>query len=182
MTSTSFLTFLRWIFNHLSQCLNESSIIKCHLFGQDEFESEKTGAQIPSRRSFGRGLLEPLPEERVDPRSERYFNRFRYSRAAAPAAYSSVDLGLVSPVKNQVILEPFTLFREGPSTPSPVKSLQISNILTMCPRQKQCGSCVAFSNMALVETCFKKVTGVFGDYAEQQFVDCGYMFHVPLTI
>lgn len=48
----------------------------------------------------------------------------------------------------------------------------------MCPCQKQCGSCVAFSNMALVETCFKKVTGVFGDYAEQQFVDCGYMFHV----
>ena len=40
--------------------------------------------------------------------------------------------------------------------------------------QKQCGSCVAFSNMALVETCFKRVTGVFGDYSEQQFVDCGY--------
>ena len=28
--------------------------------------------------------------------------------------------------------------------------------------------------MALVETCFKRVTGVFGDYSEQQFVDCGY--------
>ena len=28
--------------------------------------------------------------------------------------------------------------------------------------------------MALVETCFKKVTGKFGDYSEQQFVDCGY--------
>jgi len=105
---------------------------------EGEFDAEKTGAVIP--RSFGRGLLEPLPEERVDERSEKYFDRFRYSRAAAPASYSSVDLGNVSPVKDQ----------------------------------KQCGSCVAFSNMALVETCFKKVTGVFGDYSEQEFVDCGF--------
>jgi len=40
--------------------------------------------------------------------------------------------------------------------------------------QKQCGSCVAFANMAAIETCFKKATGVFGDYSEQQLVDCGY--------
>merc|ERR1712013_50401 len=37
-----------------------------------------------------------------------------------------------------------------------------------------CGSCVAFANMAAIETCFKKATGVFGDYSEQQLVDCGY--------
>merc|ERR1711973_837429 len=107
---------------------------------EGEFDAEKTGAVIPNENVFGRGLLEPLPEERVDERSERYFDRFRYSRVAAPASYSSVDLGNVSPVKDQ----------------------------------KQCGSCVALSNMALVETCFKKVTGVFGDYSEQEFVDCGY--------
>jgi len=107
---------------------------------EDEFDSEKTGAVIPAERSFARGLLEPLEEERVDLRSERYFDSVRYSRSAVPASYNSVDLGLVSPVKDQ----------------------------------KQCGSCVAFSNMALVETCFKKVTGKFGDYSEQQFVDCGY--------
>jgi len=108
---------------------------------KDEFDAEKTGAVIPSERGYARGLLEPLEAERVDPRSERYFDSVRYSRGGpVPASYSSVDLGLVSPVKNQ----------------------------------KQCGSCVAFSNMALVETCFKKVTGKFGDYSEQQFVDCGY--------
>ena len=28
--------------------------------------------------------------------------------------------------------------------------------------------------MSAVETCFKKKTGVFGDYSEQQMVDCGY--------
>ena len=30
--------------------------------------------------------------------------------------------------------------------------------------------------MALVETCFKKQTGVFGDYSEQHLVDCGYNY------
>merc|ERR1719233_1986187 len=104
----------------------------------DEFEQQKTGASNGSL--YGRGLLQPSEEDRIDERSERYFDRFRYSRAAIPSSYSSVDLGLVSPVKSQ----------------------------------KNCGSCVAFSNMAMVETCFKKVTGVFGDYSEQQFVDCGY--------
>merc|ERR1719266_2471713 len=103
----------------------------------DEFEQQKTGV---SNGLYGRGLLQPSEEDRLDERSERYFDRFRHSRAAAPSSYSSVDLGLVSPVKSQ----------------------------------KNCGSCVAFSNMAMVETCFKKVTGVFGDYSEQQFVDCGY--------
>jgi len=40
--------------------------------------------------------------------------------------------------------------------------------------QGQCGSCVAFATMNTVETCFKKLNGVFGDYSEQQMVDCGY--------
>merc|ERR1711915_192549 len=40
--------------------------------------------------------------------------------------------------------------------------------------QGECGSCVAFASMSIIETCFKKVTGVFGDYSEQQMVDCGY--------
>ena len=33
---------------------------------------------------------------------------------------------------------------------------------------------MAFANMAAIETCFKRKTGVFGDYSEQQLVDCGY--------
>ena len=71
----------------------------------DEFEAEKTGAKIPSSRGFSRGLLDPLPEERVDERSERYFDTFRFNRGSAPASYSSVALGNVSPVKNQVIMK-----------------------------------------------------------------------------
>ena len=38
--------------------------------------------------------------------------------------------------------------------------------------QGGCGSSVAFATMALVETCFKKEVGTFGDYSEQHFVDC----------
>ena len=28
------------------------------------------------------------------------------------------------------------------------------------------GSCVAFANLAAIETCFKKKTGVFGEFSE----------------
>jgi len=40
--------------------------------------------------------------------------------------------------------------------------------------QNLCGSCAAFATIAAVETCFKKITNVFGDYSEQQLIDCGY--------
>jgi len=41
-------------------------------------------------------------------------------------------------------------------------------------QQYPCGSCVAFALISSVETCFKKVTGVFGDYSEKQLMVCGY--------
>jgi len=104
----------------------------------DEFLAEKTGDS--DEVLYGRGLLEPAEEDRIDEESERYFDMFRYSRASVPDSYSSVDKGFVSPVKDQ----------------------------------RQCGSCVAFANMALIETCFKKTSGVFGDYSEQQLLDCGF--------
>ena len=28
--------------------------------------------------------------------------------------------------------------------------------------------------MSVIETCFRKVTGVFGDYSEKQLMDCAY--------
>ena len=57
--------------------------------------------------------------------------------------------------------------------PTSYSSVEEGNVSPV-QNQGSCGSCVAFANMALVETCFKKVTGVFGDYSEQQFLDCGY--------
>ena len=38
----------------------------------------------------------------MDQRSERYFSELKESRDSIPSSYSSVDLGLVSPVKSQV--------------------------------------------------------------------------------
>jgi len=106
----------------------------------DEFVQDLTGAIEPE--GWGRGLLDPLPEDRVDPESERYFDQFRTSRASPPRSFSSVQNGDVSGVRHQGL----------------------------------CGSCVAFASMAAIETCFHRVTGVFGDYAEQQFVDGAYRY------
>ena len=82
----------------------------------------------------------------MDEASERYFAAFRAdmatARAGVPSSYSSVALGHVSPVKNQK--------QCGEQTESVF-------YLSALP-----GSCVAFSNMALIETCFKRKTGAFG--------------------
>jgi len=93
---------------------------------------------------FGRGLLEPTGSDRVDFASEQYFANFRARMKTNRAA-----------------------------TPESYDSVE-KGYVTSVKNQKQCGSCVAFSNMAAIETCFKKVTGVSGDYSEQQLVDCGY--------
>merc|ERR1719464_2055688 len=50
-----------------------------------------------------------------------------------------------------------------------------AGLVSPVKNQKQCGSCVAFASMAAIETCLKKATGgAFGDFSEQQLVDCGY--------
>merc|ERR1712209_347942 len=112
---------------------------------EDEFEAEKTGDQTPpDYRTYGRGLLEPTGADRVDFASEQYFAEFRRSMKTNRAA-----------------------------TPASYDSDALG-LVSEVKNQKQCGSCVAFANMAAIETCFKKATGVFGDYSEQQLVDCGY--------
>merc|ERR1711988_1986203 len=59
------------------------------------------------------------------------------------------------------------------SVPASYNSVTLGNVSPV-KHQGSCGSCVAFATMALVETCFKKEVGVFGDYSEQHFVDCAY--------
>ena len=85
------------------------------------------------------GLVPELTDE-ADAESEMFYSQYKYSRAAVPASYSAVDLGHVSPVKDQ----------------------------------GECGSCVGFATLALVETCFKKSVGKFGDYSEQHLLDCAF--------
>jgi len=66
---------------------------------EDEFEAEHTGLVDDSERTYARGLIDSPME--YDEASERYFDTFRLSRATVPDAYSSVDEGHVTPVKNQ---------------------------------------------------------------------------------
>jgi len=53
------------------------------------------------------------------------------------------------------------------------KSDLISDVSSV-KHQGKCGSCVAFATMAAVEFCFRNLTGKFGDYSEQELIDCGY--------
>merc|ERR1711936_879684 len=59
------------------------------------------------------------------------------------------------------------------TVPASYNSVSLGNVSPV-KNQGNCGSCVAFATMALVETCFKKAVGTFGDYSEQHFVDCAY--------
>ena len=84
----------------------------------------------------------------MDPASERYFASFRaamaMNRDSVPTSYSSVDEGLATPVRSQQTCGNQSLLKILPHHPS--------------------GSCVAFSNMAVIEICFAKTAGVLGEY------------------
>jgi len=119
------------------------SIVLCLLLKLSKAIGEDAVDNIGDEEIHGAGLLDPPEDEKVDEASELYFNHFRSLRSSVPASYSSVEKGLVSPVRDQ----------------------------------RSCGSCTAFASVAAIETCFKKKAGVFGDYSEQQVVDCGYGKH-----
>ena len=85
--------------------------------------------------------------------------------------------GLLTPETIPVDEESERFFQElnlsRTSLPSSYSGVE-EGLVSEVKDQLQCGSCVAFSTVAAVETCFRKLTGVFGDYSEQQLVDCGY--------
>ena len=63
-----------------------------------------------------------------------------------------------------------TLRSDVPASYNSVSQGHVSHV----KNQGGCGSCVAFATMSLVETCFKKKVGKFGDYSEQHLLDCAY--------
>lgn len=82
-------------------------------------------------------------------------NMFGEYRERIPSPNASLDLSL----RTIDVPDSFSWY---PDYVSPVK------------HQGKCGSCVAFASMGAVETCFRRVTGKFGDYSEQEMIDCGF--------
>merc|ERR1712215_50615 len=68
----------------------------------------------------------------------------------------------------------FNQLRMSRSTVPDSYSSKELGYVTPVRNQGNCGSSVAFATAAVVETCFKKAIGQFGDYSEQQMVDCAY--------
>ena len=113
--------------------------------------------------------------ERIDEYSDLPEDEFEAERTGAHE--DGYARGLLEPEVTPVDEESeryFDLFRYSRSAAPATYSSVDSGYVTQVKNQKQCGSCVAFANMAAIEVCFKKLTGVEGDYSEQQLVDCGY--------
>ena len=124
----------------------------------EEFQAQKTG----EKEMYGRGLVEPDIAP-VDEESERYFSELLMERGAAPDSYNAVELGLVSPVKNQ---------RQCGSC---VAFASVAAIET-CFRKVVGGTFRERKGVPGIDS--EAETGSSGadfwDFSEQQLVDCGY--------
>jgi len=81
---------------HFFEDINEFSNLP-----DGEFLDQKTGAMV-GEDGFYRGFIDATDEaDRYDEESERYFDQFRYSRATTPDSYNALELGYVTPAKDQ---------------------------------------------------------------------------------
>ena len=55
------------------------------------------------------------------------------------------------------------------NVPESYNSVTLGNVSPV-KNQRGCGSCVAFATIGIVETCFKRTVGKFGDYSEQHLL------------
>ena len=55
---------------------------------------------------------------------------------------------------------------------SPSPPFHAGEVTPVKEQGKSCDSSVAFATMAVIETCFYRATGRYGDYSEQELIDC----------
>merc|ERR1719507_541303 len=68
----------------------------------------------------------------------------------------------------------FDAYRYSRTTvPESYNSVTLGNVSPV-KNQRSCGSCGAFATIGILETCFKRTVGIFGDYSEQHLLDCAY--------
>jgi len=155
---------------------------------EDEFKKEKTG-DLSMPNGHERRFLDPKEEYEKYGKTSEKFSGYRrdlldpeeeYEKYGKPSEkFSGYGRGLLDPEEEYEKYDKpsekyFDKFRYSrASVPASYSSVSYGYVSPV-KNQKQCGACVAFSNMAAIETCFKKLTGVFGDYSEQQLIDCGY--------
>lgn len=114
--------------------------------GGEEFDEELVGATSSSGK-LSLGLKRPTDdEEEEDAESVAFFNNLEEEEG-----------GLVGATKRNY-------------------DARTQGLMTPVKNQSKCASCTAFANMAIVETCFKKVTGQTIILSEQQYVDCAFGF------
>ena len=64
----------------------------------------------------------------------------------------------------------FDAYRYSRTTvPESYDSVSLGNVSPV-KNQRSCGSCVAFATIGILETCFKRTVGIFGDYSEQHLL------------
>merc|ERR1712080_18727 len=143
------------------ECIGELSDLD-----MDEFQEQMGGAELPPDMDKNRveGSDFPFP---IDGQSEHYFDESR----------DVENRGWWEDIPQEQMYEP------GKPSPRPSRPEDQSvpsfynafkqDLVSPVKYQRRGPENVAFATMALVETCFKKITGIFGDYAEQQLIDCG---------
>merc|ERR1711951_118583 len=156
----------------------KASIILCLLLKLSKAIGEDVVNNIDDEEIHGTGLLNPPDDEKVDEASEQYFNHFRSLRSSVPDNEEIHGTGLLEPSEDEKVDDAseqyFNHFRSmRSSVPASYSSVE-KGLVSPVKDQRSCGSCAAFSSIAAIETCFKKKVGVFGDYSEQQLLDCGY--------
>ena len=111
--------------------------------------------------------------EKIDEFSDLPFDEFEARRTGLIDGYSRglIDSDEMDPESERY----FDSYRLGRfSVPNNYSSVDLGYVTGVKDQGDYCASCVAFASIATIEVCFKKLTGVDGDYSEQQLVDCGF--------